>query len=288
MTRCLVIGATGMLGQAMVREARARGFDVTGTARKGVDIALDIADGAAIASVVRDARPDILVNCAAMANIDDCDRDPAAAWLVNARAAGLLCEAAEEAGAQAIHVSTEHYYTGDGAARHDEEHPVTFLNDYARSKYAGEALAAAAGALVLRTNIAGLRGTPGKPTLLEWLVDVARNRKPVTLFDDAFVSTIDCGRMVKAAFDLLEAQCIGLYNLASRDVFSKKALLAGIATAIGHPLDHAETGSVRSLAVRRADSLGLDVTRAEADLGYALPGLDEVIDNLAREVRNAT
>ncbi|MEQ9325848.1 MAG: sugar nucleotide-binding protein, partial [Rhodospirillales bacterium] len=191
MTRCLVIGATGMLGQYMVREANARGFDVTRTARKGADIALDIADGAAIASVVRAARPDILVNCAAMANIDACDRNPAAAWLVNARAAGLLCEAAADTGAAAIHVSTEHYYTGDGDAKHDETHPVTFLNEYARSKYAGEAMAVAAGALVLRTNIAGLRGIPGKPTLLEWLADVARNRKPVTLFDDAFVSTID-------------------------------------------------------------------------------------------------
>lgn len=288
MTRCLVIGATGMLGQYMVREANARGFDVTRTARKGADIALDIADGAAIASVVRAARPDILVNCAAMANIDACDRDPAAAWLVNARAAGLLCEAAADTGAAAIHVSTEHYYTGDGNAKHDETHPVTFLNEYARSKYAGEAMAVAAGALVLRTNIAGLRGIPGKPTLLEWLADVARNRKPVTLFDDAFVSTIDCGSMATAAFDLLEAGARGLYNLASRDVFSKKALLGGIAAAIGHPLDHAATGSVRSLAVRRADSLGLDVGRAETALGHALPGLAGVIDNLAREVRNAT
>ncbi|MEQ9327037.1 MAG: hypothetical protein RJQ21_07055, partial [Rhodospirillales bacterium] len=90
------------------------------------------------------------------------------------------------------------------------------------------------------------------------------------------------------AFDLLEAGARGLYNLASRDVFSKKALLGGIAAAIGHPLDHAATGSVRSLAVRRADSLGLDVVQAETALGHALPGLAGVIDNLAREVRKAT
>lgn len=288
MTRCLVIGATGMLGQYMVREARSRGFEVTGAARKGSDVALDLADASAIGEVVAMAKPDILVNCAAVANIDACDRDPATAWLVNARAAGLLSEAAADIGAAAIHVSTEHYYTGDGAARHDEAHPVTFLNEYARTKFAGEAMTVAAGALVLRTNIAGLRGIAGKPTLLEWLVDVARNRKPVTLFDDAFVSTIDCGSMATAAFDLLEAGARGLYNLASRDVFSKKALLGGIAVAIGHPLDHAETGSVRSLAVRRADSLGLDVARAEAALGRTLPGLAGVIDNLAREMRNVT
>jgi dTDP-4-dehydrorhamnose reductase len=287
MTRCLVIGATGMLGQYMVREAAARGHDVTGTARTGADVALDLSDAEAIGEVVRAAKPDILVNCAAMANIDACDRDPAAAWLVNARAAGLLCEAAAETGAAAIHVSTEHYYSGDGDARHDEAHPVSFLNEYARTKFAGEAMTVATGALVLRTNIAGLRGIPDKPTLLEWLVDTARNRKPVTLFDDAFVSTIDCTSMATAAFDLLEAGARGLYNLASRDIFSKKALLGGIAAAIGQPLDHAETGSVRSLAVRRADSLGLDVGRAEKVLGRALPGLDEVIDNLAREVRSA-
>ena len=289
MTTVLIIGATGMLGQALTAEARARGYDVIGAARSGADLALDITDDSMVESAVADAAPDLVVNCAAMIGIDECDRDPALAWRTNARAVSVLANACRAAGAKLVQISTEHYYTGDGRALHDEAASPTFVNDYARTKYAGEAFALGnRDALVLRTNIAGFRGWEGRPTLVEWITKAAVGGAAVTLFDDAVGCTIDVRAASRATFDLCDKGAVGIYNLGSREVFTKGDFLCAVAEAIGHPLANPSRGTIRALDARRAESLGIDVAKAERTLGYPLPGLAEVARAIAEEYRERT
>jgi len=286
MTTVLIIGATGMLGQALMAEARARRHKTIGVARSGSDITIDIVDDAAVGSALADVSPDLVINCAAVINIDECDRDPALAWQTNARAVSVLANACRSIGAKLVQISTEHYYTGDGRRLHDEAASPVFVNDYARTKYAGEAFALAnPDALVLRTNIAGFRGWQGRPTLVEWIIGAAVGRDTVTLFDDAFGCTIDVRAASRAAFDLCDRGASGVYNLGSREVFTKGAFLRAVAEAIGHPLADTSAGSIRTLGTPRAESLGIDVTKAEKTLGYRLPGLAEVARAIAEEYR---
>lgn len=282
MSGLLVLGDTGLLGSAVVTEARRRGLDVTGASRRG-EVRLDIRDADSLAATIVELKPDLVVNTAALVSIPACEADPGAAWAVNARPAAVLAQAARQAGARVIHVSTDHYYLGDGRRPHLESDPVTLVNEYARSKYAAEALALAhADTLVLRTNMIGL-SSAGGASFGEWALGVIRDDAPATLFEDAFVSILDVWSLAEGLLDLAETDRRGVLNLAAREVFSKADLVRAVAGKLGATLTRAVSGSVQASSVARPDSLGLDVGAAEAVLGRRLPTLDAVAARFARE-----
>jgi dTDP-4-dehydrorhamnose reductase len=280
----LVFGATGLLGQALVAEGRRRGMRLVGAARKNTDYAIDLADARQIADLIAAMTPTLVINAAANTNLDSCERDPGEAYLVNGRAVAVMVDQCRTVGARFVQVSTDHFFAGDGAKPHTESAPVTLVNEYARSKYAGEGFARAlAGSLVLRTNITGFRGWIGQPTFVEWAIDALVNRRPLKLFDDFYTSTIDVGAFSRLLFDLVDAEATGLLNLASRTVSSKLQFIRKLAAALGVHLDWAESASVRDLPIPRAESAGLDVSRAERLLGHSLPTLDDVCHALVSQ-----
>ncbi|PKQ06173.1 MAG: NAD(P)-dependent oxidoreductase [Alphaproteobacteria bacterium HGW-Alphaproteobacteria-11] len=275
--KVLLLGSTGLLGQAVAPAWRRRGHTVLEAARHNAPIALDIADNDALVAALEAETPDIVVNTAALTDIDACERDPAAAWRINARPLAFLADWSSRTGGRLVHISTDHYYLDGRAAAHDEHAPVMLVNEYARTKYAGEALALTSPhALVLRTSIVGIRRWE-RPTFAEWAIDVAAHDRPATLFNDAWSSSIDVGTFATAALDMAEAGATGLFNLAASEIYTKEAFLREIARQLDVTLSSAVTGSIGALATRRASQLGLDVGRAERVLGYRLPALEEVV-----------
>lgn len=286
MARILVFGATGMLGLTLTAELTRQGFEVVGAARSNTDISIDVKHGATLRAVLEKIAPEIIINAAASVNLEDCEKSPEVAWGTNARPVAIMARYAAESACKLIQVSTDHYYTGDGCRKHREDESVCLINDYARSKYAGEAFALCAPrSLVLRTNIAGFRDQ-GRPTFAQWLFESLEQGKPVSLFDDFFTSTIDTCSFSRCVADLICQDFCGLYNLASCDVASKKEFAEEVARHNGWNLERTVTSSVRTLAIPRAESLGLDVTRISYGLGYEMPTLEKVVRMLSAEYRH--
>ncbi len=226
----LIIGGTGTLGQALRRAAAARKMEARGAARSGAEHKLDIADAGAILALCRAERPRLVVNCAAVTDLDICEREPTTAYLVNTRAAGLIAGASAEIGARCVHVSTDHFFTGDSAMLHDEAAPVRLINEYARSKYAGEALALAVPeTLVVRTNLTGWRCWAGRATFLEWAVGALERGEAISGFADFYTSTLDADTLANAIFDLVAADAGGLFNVAARTAMDKASFLRNLA-----------------------------------------------------------
>lgn len=281
--RFLVLGATGMVGQAIAAEAGSRGHLVTAGARRGAPLLIDATDDSALRRAVDEVRPEVVVNCLSYGSVEACNENPGAAYRVNARVNGRLAELCRGVDATLVAIGTDHYFTGDGVKRHDESAEVRLVNDYALSKYAGEQLALAwPRSLAIRTNVTGFRGWADRPTFVEWAVSSLRSGVPAELFDDYHCSTIDAGSLARAVVELVERGARGLFNVASRDVVSKRQFVIGLAERLSLPSGHLRTGSVRALAVPRAESAGLDVGKAEAAIGRRLPSFDQVIDRLAR------
>lgn len=271
-----------MLGRRLIEEARSRQFDATGSARSGADIDLDLCDDASVRETIASRAPDLVINAAAMIEFAKCESDPCTAWAINGRAVGILADACRSVGAKFVQVSTDHFFSGDGTARHDEEAPVQLLNEYGRTKFAGEGLALTVpGSLVLRTNVTGPRDGRPPPTFFEWCVDLILRDGEAVLFEDYFSSTLSAGQFARIAFDLALAGESGRFNVACRDVVSKRKFVEALAERMGRPLTNVQGGSVRELGLLRAESSGLDVTKAEAALGRHLPTFEEVIEDLA-------
>jgi dTDP-4-dehydrorhamnose reductase len=255
-----------------------------GASRHGPDHVIDLARIEDIRRLLDEVAPELVINAAANAAIDACERDAASALAVNARAVIAMGEYCRQAAIPLVQVSTDHFFTGDADARHSELAPVALVNAYARSKFLAEAYAGLAPlALILRTNVTGLRGWRGRPTFAEWALDALQRRAPLRLFEDFYSSTIDAESFARALFDLVEGGAAGIVNLAARAVASKRRFVHALARARGISLDWDEPASVQSLAVPRAESLGLDVSRAERLLGYALPDTDQVCRNLVSQ-----
>ncbi len=283
----LIVGDSGLLGQALVTVGRSRGLPIRGASRRSRDILLDAGNPEALANVLDEIGPGIVINASGLVDINQCQVDPAMAWMQNARMPGLLAEECFRRTVQLVQVSSDHFFVGDGDAPHDEDSPVTLVNEYARSKYAGELLALRCpGTLVIRTNIVGFRGRPASPTFLEWLLAALESGAPVDLFDDFFTSSISTAQCANALYELLDKGATGRVNLAAREGASKARFAEEMARASGLSMKSCRLRSVRSISgAPRAESLVLDVGRAERALGFPLPSLAEVVAQLAEEYR---
>jgi len=282
--RILILGGTGLLGRALCAEAKRRGHEPHSAARSNADYTLELCEEDSLASVLAKAKPDMVINAAALVDLAACEADPVRADHINARPARVLARWSHKSAKPFVHISTDHFFDGDGNAKHDEQAALVLCNAYARSKYAGEQHALAAPlALIVRTSIAGFH--PDRRGFAQWALDSLQNHKSLTLFGDFYGSIIDTPTFSTALFNLIEQKQTGLINLASRDVSSKKEFILGMAAAAGIKADGAKTGSVSALVPRRARSLGLDVKLAEQKLGYALPGRAEVCASLVSQWR---
>jgi dTDP-4-dehydrorhamnose reductase len=139
--RVLVTGAGGQLGADLVR-AWADAV-VTGLTHEE----LDIADEGAVAAAIAGVRPDLVVNAAAMTDVDGCESDPAAAHRANALGPWWLARACDRQGATLLHLSTDYVFSGGPPQRADgsprgwsEFDQVAPANAYGHSKHAGEQL----------------------------------------------------------------------------------------------------------------------------------------------------
>src|SRR4051794_23254079 len=101
--RCLVFGGTGMLGQAVVAEARSRGWAALGLSHAQANVA----DAEADLGWVDSFGPELVINCAAFTKVDLCETDQAQAFAVNGEAVARVAEVAKRAGAPLVHVSTD-------------------------------------------------------------------------------------------------------------------------------------------------------------------------------------
>ena len=285
--RVLVLGAHGMLGQALVRRLSwESGCVLLTAARQKADICFDFTDDASLARAFRTARPDVVINAAAITSLAVAEQDSGLAYRVNARLVAVLAELCRRTGARLVQISTDHYYAGEGATLHNETAPVVLLNEYARTKYAGEAFALTQPRnLVLRTNIVGFRHAAGRPTFVEWALGEAHAGRPMRLFDDFYTSSMTVRQFSDILVQALDAGLTGLYNLAARHAVTKEAFVVNLSEQLLGKVPIYERASLHEMtsSVARADSLGLDTQKIEAALGIPMPELPDVIASLREE-----
>src|SRR5213595_3347701 len=205
----IIIGANGRLGAALTREYQ-RPFSVKAFARNQLDLGkLD-----QVRSTLSEIEFDLLINCAALTNVDYCESNPDEAFLVNAEAPRLLAEICQRKSARLVHFSTDYVFDGKQHAPYTEEDIPAPLSVYGRSKLEGERRVLNISSNNLVVRLSWVFG-PDKPSFIDQVIDRARERDVVTAVADKFSAptfTIDVAGWLRLA---VEKNANGILHLAN-------------------------------------------------------------------------
>ena len=171
-------GASGQIGWELGRSLMPLG-EVIAIDRGSCDLSRP----ETLPAIVREVRPDVLVNAAGYTAVDKAEQEEASATLVNGTAVGVLATAARELDALFVHYSTDYVFDGAKAGAYAEDDPPCPMSAYGRSKLAGETAVRAAGAdhLILRTSwVYAARGH----NFLRTILRLAREREELSIVDD--------------------------------------------------------------------------------------------------------
>ncbi len=210
--RALIFGGTGMLGRAVVREARLRGHAALALSRAQADVT----DRERVRYWAGAFRPTVVFNCAAFTRVDDCEGERELAFAVNGEAVSHLAEAAHEVAARLVQVSTDYVFDGRADRPYLEDEATAPLSVYGASKLDGERRALGHDdALVVRASwLFGPGGVNFVATMLD-LMDAGRT--PLRVVDDQLGCPTYTPYLARALWDLAAAGSRGVVHYRNRD-----------------------------------------------------------------------
>jgi dTDP-4-dehydrorhamnose reductase len=208
-----VLGSAGQLGVELVRELKARDYDVSGWDRDR----LDICDALAVERRLADLDPAVVYNAAAYNQVDVAENEPEAAFRVNALAVRNIAVACRQIDARLVHYSTDYVFDGRFGRPYTEQDPTHPLGAYAVSKLAGELYAQAYldNCLIVRT--CGVYGPGGLVTargnFVELMLRLAGAGKPIRVVEDHVASPTYAPALASRTIDLVERGASGVFHI---------------------------------------------------------------------------
>ena len=289
MTRLLVTGVSGLLGINLALEAVQQGFDVVGwtnnqtlqnTPFQQETVALENLESLPVA--LQNARPDAVIHCAAIANLDVAEQNPQLADLVNAQAPGVLALAAKKLGIPFVQISTDAVFDGSKGNYSEDDLPNP-LNTYAQSKLAGEEAVRQAypDAIIARVVFFGWSLT-GKRSLAEFFFNNLSEGKRVNGFTDSIFSPLYVRDLADLLLEAMSKKLTGTYHFFSSESQSKYDFGVAIARRFG--FDESLITPVQTaqgnLLTKRSLNLSINTAKLQCVLGHELPGAFEGVEHL--------
>ncbi|MFN8453069.1 MAG: dTDP-4-dehydrorhamnose reductase [Anaerolineae bacterium] len=267
-----VIGAKGMLGRDLVR--------VLGTQHDLLawDIEeIDITDRPATLALLSAEWPDLIVNSAVYVDLEGCESNPDKAWRINAVGAQNLALAAQQLNSGLVYISTDYIFDGQTETDYDEVAHPNPLNQYGRSKLAGErmSLQLCPHTYVVRT--AWLFGhTPNN--YVERVFKAAAKDGVVRMTEDQLESPTYTGHLAEAILNLINSGAYGIYNVTSLGACTRADFARFVLQAAGRsePVEVVDPATAKRFAQRPARVV-LDCRLYQLVTGQTLPHWQEAV-----------
>lgn len=277
-TRILVLGASGMLGNAVLRFfVCSDGFEAFGSVRSGATLArfpedvrdrivcgIDVENVDSLARLLAQVRPHVVVNAVGLVKqLAEAD-DPLLAIPINALLPHRLARLCDVAGARFVHISTDCVFTG-AKGMYSEEDPADAQDLYGRSKHLGEV--DYPNAVTLRTSIVGheLASAHG---LVGWFLAQSGQVRGYTRAVFSGLPTVELARVIRDHV-LPRPELRGLYHVSAAPI-AKFDLLRLVAQTYGRTNEIVPDDR---LVIDRS----LDSTRFRQITGYAPPAWPELV-----------
>lgn len=228
--KVLITGSNGLLGDKLIARAATR-HQVTGISAAPCMNAgrgpfafhqVDIRDRDAVMRVMHQVRPDVVLHTAAMTNVDGCERDPEAAWAVNAMGSMHLADACAQTGARLVLLSTDYVFDGAHGPYHEDDRPRA-ISAYGRSKLAAEQATSAAceDYAIARTSVLYGWTPQARANFVTWLVGELRAGREVRVVTDQTSSATLVDNLADMVLALGESDTQGIFHTCGGDWMSR-------------------------------------------------------------------
>ncbi len=186
----------------------------------GTDVAdLDITDAQAVDAFIKNGSFDLVINCAAMTNVDACEDHEDAAYQVNALGPRNLAQACQETGAKLVHVSTDYVFDGTTPKERIEDDTPDPRSAYGRTKLAGEQLVQKACKQSFIVRTAWLYGYVGK-NFVKTMIRLAKEHGAIKVVDDQRGNPTSANDLAYEILQLAATDQYGIYHCTNKGICS--------------------------------------------------------------------
>ncbi len=277
--KLLITGASGLLGINLAMEAM-REHEVIGVDRGKLKSApfqmrqADLLHSSAIHSVIDATRPDWLINCAALADLEQCEEYPDRARILNSEIPHELAIICAKKDIRFVHISTDAVFDGTKEGIYTEEDDPSPPGIYSQTKLEGERAVGQANpqAIIARVNFFGW-SLDGRRSLGEFFVHNLSEEKNVSGFTDIVFCPMFVNHTIRLLLEMLQRNLSGLYHVVGGQAMSKYQFGVEIARTFGlrEHLISPESVLSSSLTARRSHNLWLSTHKLSTDLGHEIP-----------------
>jgi dTDP-4-dehydrorhamnose reductase len=295
MTKFLVTGASGLLGLNLALAVDGKKHQVVGVANTipmrwvgFKSLQAELTDPGIVERILDEITPQVIIHCAAIANVDDCEAKPELAEEINARLPGRIAAAAAERKIKMVHISTDAVFDGQQGnyLETDEPHPLSI---YASTKLGGEksVLLANPNALIARVNFYGWSAS-GNRSLAEFFVNSLAGGQTVKGFTDIHFSPMMVLDLVDTILEAVELDLSGLYHMVGPQQMSKFKFGRAIAQKFGFDPELVQPTSVLNggLKAARSPNLTLKTGKLANALHHDLPAFDAGLQKFYDQYRH--
>jgi dTDP-4-dehydrorhamnose reductase len=295
MTRILLTGASGLLGLNLALAVDGKKHQVYGVANTTPmrwvgfkSIQAELTEDGVLDRLLDEYTPEVILHCAAIANVDDCETKPELAEEVNAQLPGRIAAIAAARKIKMVQISTDAVFDGEKGnyLETDIPHP---LSVYARTKFEGEqaVLAANPQALVARVNFYGWSVT-GKRSLAEWFVNALSEGQKVKGFTDIHFCPMMVLDLADTLMEAIQLDLSGLYHMVGPEPMSKYDFGVAIARKFGFDPELVQPASVfdSDLKAARSPNLTLNTGKLSNALHHELPGFEPGLQKFFDQYRH--
>ena len=293
--RFLVTGGSGLLGSKVAEKAVLEGHKVfsgfnQNEAKAGSSVKLDLTDRANVVEVFCSVKPEVVVHCGAITNVDLCEVNRELAWKVNVEGTKHVAELSLEHEAFLVYVSTDYVFSGEKGMyiETDETGPINF---YGKTKLEGEKIVqelVPEWCVARPSVIYGAVPAAGKINFVLWVIEKLRKGEQIKIITDQCISPTLNTSLAEMILEVVQRRLIGVYHLAGATAVNRYDFACLIAEVFGLDkglIEPASSGDMRWTAERPKDT-SLVVDKASKVLRCKPLKIEDALGLLKKELMN--
>ncbi len=223
--KILIFGGSGLLGSALRSYFLKNKYNVFTTSnRNKADFLINKLSKEKFKKIIQKIRPNIIINCIALTDVDKCEKKISSSILLNANIVNLIISSIQEVKLKShfIQISTDHVYDKSPSQKKNFEDDVSLTNIYSITKYLGEKISINYNkSTVLRTNFFGKSLIKSKISYSDWIIKNLKNNKKFEVPGNVYFSPVNLKYIGFIINKIIKKKIYGTYNLGSSNALSK-------------------------------------------------------------------